>query len=232
MSNLIRTVNPCYPRSGHRFLRVMCQNYLGDRMVFGSVHTDTDAEMAQANYIKDHDFGLLHQTPDIRVRPDTQYLVQYRHPLEAAQSYFEFRVHHGQLSDDQESWQAFLPVALAYWKAFTDKWCLDRAAKIDWPVHRVAYGTLYSDTEATLAGVLTFLTGGDEAINPMCLTRAVERSALKFVRYVDDQGNAEKRLTKARDLRDFRYFDDDLARIEDGLAGDYLTPLGLPKILG
>ncbi len=138
MSDVIRTVNPCYPRPGHRFLRVMCQAYLGDRMVFASVHKDMDAITAQANDIKDHDFGLLHQTPDVRIKPDTQYLVQYRHPLEVVQSCFEFRVHHGQLRDDEESWQAFLPVALAYWKAFTDKWCLDAAANFDRRVHRVA----------------------------------------------------------------------------------------------
>lgn len=230
MSRLLFTVNPCFPRSGHRFLRSICKAYFGPDMVFHSDRRAKRRSIENPNYIKDHDFGLLNGTPDRPITPEAQYLVQYRHPLESVQSYFEFRVHHGRTEDGADSWAEFLPWALDYWKAFVTKWCLDSDRLAGHRRHVVRYGDLYADTPGSVRQVLTFLTGGREEIDPDRLKRAVAQFSDGFARYAEDQAQGSRSEKKARDIRDFRYFNDSLYRIEEDLAEAYLQPLGLPRL--
>lgn len=230
MSRLLHTVNPCFPRSGHRFLRSICQTYFGKDMKFKSVHMVKDRAIEDANYVKDHDFGLWNDKPDCAVTPEAQYLIQYRHPLESVQSYFEFRVHHGRNKDTAESWAEFLPWGMDYWKAFVGKWCLDAERMQGVRCHVVRYGDLYADTMGSVESAITFLTGGQEEIDRDRLEKAVGQFTGGFARYAQEQSEGARTVKRARDIRDFRYFDESLYEIEDSLAADYLAPLGLTRL--
>ncbi len=253
MSRLPLTVNPCFPRSGHRFLRNICQAYLGEDFVFKSAHVAKDREISNATYIKDHDFGVMNAVPERQITGDAQYLVQYRHPLESMQSYFEFRVFHGHAEDSADSWAEFLPWGLNYWKAFVSKWCLDPDRLAGHRVLVLRYSDLYGDTMGSALQAITFLTGGEGKINQERLRRTVDRFTGGFSRYAEDQvkGNQPVKkardnsdphpagepaksiqpVKKARDIRNFRYFDDSLYQIEEELTADYLTPLGVTPLL-
>jgi len=231
MTQLLRTINPCYPRSGHRFLRNLCHFYFGHRLKFGSVHIDTKETVAAANYVKDHDFGLRLGGAGIPIVQNARYLVQYRHPLETAQSYFDFNVFHGQLEDSRKQWEHFLPGHLEYWKNFVNKWCLDRERLFVHRVRAVDYGTLHEKPKAVLSDVIAFLTGDQEEIDVKRVDAAITRYTGDFARYAEQEAEGTRPVSRARDISAFRYFDDHLAEIEQQLAKDYLAPLGLDRKL-
>ena len=230
MSRLNPTMNLCFPRSGHRFLRNICQAYFGKDMVFKSVHNKYHRSIDNANYIKNHDFGVIR---DITVSPNEhmQYLIQYRHPLESAQSYFDFRVHHDVIEDSADSWAEFLPFALDYWKAFVTKWCLDDSLPEGLRIHLVRYDNLSTDTRGSAEDVISFLTGGAE-VDQERLAQAIEQFNSGFGRYVEDQVKGERLQKKSRDLTDFRYFDNSMYQLEESLTQSFLAPLGIGPLLG
>ncbi|WP_106203326.1 hypothetical protein [Aliiruegeria haliotis] len=233
MSPILKTVNPCFPRSGHRFLRNIFEAYFDDQFVFGSVHNAAERKVTEdTNYIKDHDTGLLSGKSDRQITSDARYLVQYRHPLESIQSYFEFIVCRGKLEDSPEKWAGFLPQRLRFWKAFVRKWCLDPGMRANDRVHRVQYDALYSNTVGEAEKAISFLTGGQVEIDHKRLESAVGQFSRGFCRYRIDDGMEEKLINARRDVREFRYFNDDFYRLEEALARDYLEPLGIPRLFG
>ena len=121
--------------------------------------------MRKPDYIKEHDFGLLNGKKGIPILSGTQYLIQYRHPLESLVSYFEFNVKHGLLTDDREAWTNFLPKHLDYWKTFATKWFGSNQKNCDRPFHIVRYSDLYSNTFSTMKGVIVFLTNEQTLID-------------------------------------------------------------------
>ncbi|AXI46917.1 hypothetical protein C1J03_13325 [Sulfitobacter sp. SK012] len=209
----------------------MSKAYFGPRLIFGKAHTDTNDVVAEANYVKDHDFDLMKGNTGIPITPAAQYLVQYRHPLESVQSFFEFQVHHKQLQDTREHWQMFLPKALEYWKGFVFKWCLDPNLPSSCRVHALSYGNLYTNPHKSVADVIDFLTAGREEIDTKKLDHAVEKFTGDFARYVDQEAKGTRPVSQLRDIRTFRYFDDTLPEIERSLVQEYLNPLGLDQKL-
>ncbi len=225
-----RTLSACFPRSGHRFLRNICQEYFGEAMKFRANHSGKGYSEDEANYIKDHDFKLLNMKKGIEFRFDTLYLVQYRHPLESLISYYEFQVKHAVVDDSRVSWNLFFPKHLEYWKKFICKWVFI-AGKIEkLELKMVCYDDLYNETFDVVSSVIGVILG-DCNVDTVRLSRIVSKYKTGFARYVEDQNNPENYTSKARNLFDFKFFDESLIAIENSLVAEYLDPLGIsPKL--
>lgn len=223
-----RTVNVCFPRSGHRFLRHLCQAYFGSDLRFREEHQGFGYSYEEANYIKDHDFGLLNGKAGIGIVPENRYLIQFRHPLESLVSHYEFQLKHGKVADSRAEWERFLTGRISYWINFVEKWCLP--AELGSPFLRVKYSDLASDPGATLTRVILFITDDDRAVNRVRVEKAVKRWGSGFARYVEEKENKEKWVTQRRDVRAFRFFDESFAALEARLKVPYLDPLGLKPL--
>jgi len=235
MSNVLPTINVCYPRSGHRFLRNILKDYFKEDLKFRanywSTQRSTGSYIQEANYIKDHDLQLRNNKIGIPIQENSRYLVQYRHPLGSLMSYFEFTVKRGTTKDDPESWDRFIEFNINYWKRFIDKWCLSVPDYAAPHMHRVAYEDLYANTSSVAAGVVKFLTDDRVPIDQDALKRSVMRFQSGFARYVEDQKKGGPIVTEVRDIRKFKYFDESLVEVEKQLASDFLTPLGIVPLL-
>lgn len=219
-----RTVNVCFPRSGHRFLRNLCQAYFGRDFKFRENHQGLGYSFGEANYIKDHDLALLRGGAGIPILPENRYLIQFRHPLESLVSYYEFQVRHGRLGDSKDEWEHFLMERLTYWTYFAQKWCLPNV--LGSPFLRVRYSDLCSDSHATLTRVILFLTD-DGTVDVGRVDKVVRGLESSFARYVDEEKARDQWVTQRRDVREFKFFDESFAAVEERLKKDYLDLLGL-----
>ncbi len=230
MLTISRTINVSFPRSGHRFLRNICQSYFGKDLRFVTSN-NVDFSSEEANYIKEHDFGLLNSTKGIPICSGTQYLIQYRHPLESLVSYFEFNVKHGIITDDRDSWVTFLPRHIDYWKAFALKWYIANEKKNDRNLHIVRYSDLYIHTFTISKRVIEFLTKEQLHVDEQRLQAAVNKYKKGFFRYAEDQNNNANLVVTARNIRNFKYFGRDFYELEEELKSSFLDPLGIKTIL-
>ena len=180
MPQMLPTINVCFPRSGHRFLRNILSAYFGKEFKFRENHQKTGYSFEEANYIKDHDFGIRNNNIGIQMLPKYRYLIQYRHPLESLVSYFEFFVKHERVTDDRESWNLFFPQQLDYWKRFVDKWLISVPGDMSLSMHSVVYSKLYGDTYSSVEQVINFLTNNQSPINTKRLNNTVTRIKLGF----------------------------------------------------
>lgn len=231
MSIIQRTFNVCFPRSGHRFLRNICEVYFGRNFKFRENHQKSGFNLEDANYIKDHDFGLLNNNKGILMLPKMKYLIQYCHPLETLLSYFEFQVKHGLLSDSLVAWENFFPKHLDYWKRFVGKWCMNTQNNDDLILHKVRYSDLYFETFATTKKVIIFLTNDQALIDQERLEKAVAQFKSGFARYVEDLKCDNALIKKARDIQKFKYFSQAFYELEEELKPSFLEPLGIKPIL-
>lgn len=232
INEIPRAINPCFPRSGHRFLRNILSGYFKGRFRFASTYTDDAVSIGEANYVKDHDFGVSdeYNTQPIEIRPSETYVVQIRHPILTMQSYFDFRVRHGVLRDSRDEWELFLPSGLDYWKSFALKWCLSDTSRND-QMLIVKYEDLISGTYQSVSSVVRFLTLGREKIDDQKLSAAVGRFTDGFSRFAEDEVAGRQSHSSSRDVFDFRFFDEGLCELEQSLEADFLTPLGFSRLL-
>jgi Sulfotransferase domain len=231
MQIIQRTFNVCFPRSGHRFLRDMCSAYFGGDLKFRDIHQKSGFSLEEANYIKDHDFGLLNHNKGIPILPEMRYLIQYRHPLESLVSYFEFQVKHGLLNDNREAWDIFLPKHLDYWKSFVDKWCISTQKNNNLILHKVRYSDLYADTFQRMKEVIRFLTNEKSFVDEDRLEKAIMQFKSGFTRYVEDAKSDISLIRGARDIENFKYFDDVFYALEKELKSNFLDPLGIETVI-
>ena len=226
------TINACFPRSGHRFLRTMCREYFGSAMNFGAVRNNDYSDLGSCNYIKDHDFGLRRGGQGLVPTHSYKYLIQYRHPLESLTSYFEFTVMEQKIEDSLAAWRLFLQENAKYWIAFVTKWCISDDIWTGADMNRclINYDELYSDTKRSFEKVIKFLSGRDK-VDEARIEAAIKASKSNFYRYADEQSScAGAQLSTRRDIRDFRYFDGQMVAKESELDV-YLEQLGIPRIL-
>jgi hypothetical protein len=231
MPTIERTFNVCFPRSGHRFLRDMCTAYFGGGLKFRDVHQKSGFSLEEANYIKDHDFGLLSHNKGIPILPEMRYLIQYRHPLESLVSHFEFQVKHGLLNDTREAWDSFLPKHLEYWKNFVDKWCISTQKNDNLILYKVRYSDLYIDTIPTMKEAIRFLTNEKLLIDEDRLEKTVTRFKSGFSRYVEDEKNDISLIKEVRDIKNFKYFGKAFYEIEEDLKSCFLDPLDIETVV-
>lgn len=229
MPQLLRTTNVCFPRSGHRFLRNILSSYFGEELKLRLEHSEEGYAKEDANYIKDHDVALRKNKSGIPVLEGGRYLIQYRHPLESLVSFYEFQVKHGRREDCRQSWEQSLEINLNYWKRFIEKWCLSDIEKAT-NVYKVEYRTLCDDTFSTALCAIQFLTGNDRDLDAKLLEEAVAKHTAGFARYVQEEKENSQKLTKIRDIADFKYVDDSFKDIEQKLKRKYLEPMGIKPI--
>ncbi len=217
--------NMCFPRSGHRFLRNMLEDYFGKELKHCSVY-NTDNIRERYNYIKDHDIGLSEaRMKEAVFDPGRKYIVQFRHPLYSLTSWYEYRLIKRKINDSQNNWRLFMKVQLKYWERFANKWVISKQGASN--ICFVLYEDLVSNTDVVLKNIILFITGLD-AINDAALKKSVSAYSNKIHRYLIDQklGN---NTVPARDITESKYFDRDLfEKIEVELKNDYLEPMGIP----
>lgn len=219
-------LNACFPRSGHRFHRNMLQSYFGESFKFHESHSKVGVPIYDANYIKNHDFGLVNfKTKELSLDSSKKYVVQYRHPLASLVSYFEFQVKHGNLEDTQKDWDVFFSKNILYWKAFVKKWIIDISIKEH--IFFISYENLVSSTEEVMLCLIKFLSDTDEVDEPR-LRKSVQQFKGNIIRYREDEKIG--RQVKARNINNFKYFSySEFFRIEEDLWEEYLRPLSIER---
>jgi len=220
-------INVSFPRSGHRFLRVILSDYFEPGFFLHKHHRmkigDKLAQPGQlkhVNIIKTHDFKLEGKKVLSSIFPiNRKYLVQIRHPLESIVSYYEFALKFGDLPVDNEAtWRAFLAGNLRYWKQFYKLWAVDTES--DSLV--ITYDDLFNNTFETTQQAVSFLSG-QTSVNSEKLAKAIENQI--FLRYDNDSRSKQQ---ERRQITSFKYFNEKkFRRIEKNLISDHLRPHGI-----
>jgi len=151
-----RIINPCFPRSGHRFLKNLLKYYFERKLIYcaaKNVHL-----FRHENYVKNHDFYLRGKGVDELIfNTSLKYIVQYRHPLYSLVSLFEHGVRQNNFECLPENWKKMREKNLVYWKKLMDKWFFSTKGKSN--VIYVSYEDLCNDTEKELEKIICFMTG-------------------------------------------------------------------------
>jgi len=220
-------INAGFPRSGHRFLRVILSSYFGPEFTLYRHHSmKIDNKLAQpdqlehVNIIKTHDFMLEGKRVLSSMFPvDRRYLIQIRHPLESIISYYEFALEFGDLHADTEvTWSRFLAKNLRYWKKFYKLWALEE----DGDSLVITYDNLFNNTFETTQTAVSFLSG-QTSVNSEKLSKAIENQI--FLRYDNDSRSKQQ---ERRQITSFKYFNEKkFRRIEKKLISDHLRPHGI-----
>lgn len=182
-------------------------------------------DMNLVNYLKDHDFGLARGNSGISLEKENRYIVQYRHPIESIVSHYEMRLFHGYDNDTEQSWKRFLDSSLNFWKRFVEKWCLRDLSPMGLRVLRIPYSELCDDPLSVLRRVVEFAPLDGKDPDSERLQAAYDKNTGSFARYVEHHNEGKKNLTKRRDVRDFKYYSEDFALLEETLHSSYLGPL-------
>lgn len=225
------TINACFPRSGHRFLRQLVAKALGNDFRFCDYHPVGDGsninkqQLDKANYVKAHDFDVL--GPKIleeEFGDKRRFLIQVRHPLFSIASYYEFALKHGFVPEDTKSaWMVFLQSRLEYWKSFVDAWVINNQEASNSLL--VTYEALASSPVTELRKVLTFLHEGNKYSDQELLNVI---NQIPFYQYSNEENSEKQSLRK---LTSFEYFDEKkFSKIEKELAGQYLAPLNIETV--
>jgi hypothetical protein len=212
--------NVTYPRSGNTLLIRILAKYFGrpefnplPMREFGnffqaaterssSAVGDVWKHVAQEgfNWVKHHDFGLIEgESPglpraesfeSLPVDLDRKYLIQYRHPLDSAVSFYEHQLSESRVrfKDTRETWDAFCAGAIGYWERFNRTWTLNgdlRNRKI------VQYEVFVEDLFGVVSEIIQFATG-HSYVDEAKLRKVIEPMTQH----------------SPRDIREFRYFDE------------------------
>lgn len=210
-----RLFNVSFPRSGHHFIEDALRGYLGDRFAYCGYYDHCNATPcthAATNFQKNHDLWL-----DTPMLAGERYLILFRHPYPALQSYFDLYLEQGWLPvelDTRETWTRWLGAGLRYWLRFMDRWVLHG------PEGR--YVLSYEDLTADPIRRMTEIVGlmiPDQPIDRARLTDILARSSA--IRHMP--GMIENRSSghpfAPRKIERFRYYDPaDLADINACLA--------------
>ncbi len=122
--------NISFPRSGHHLLVRCLTQIFGERLGYCEYYTHcrtTPCPEPANNLQKNHDFHLR-----LQWSPQYSYLVQYRHPIEAIDSWFTYRLNHPNrwerwtIRDTKWHWHRFFSRKLKYWRRFIEKWVVDQ----------------------------------------------------------------------------------------------------------
>lgn len=225
------TINACFPRSGHRFLRQLVAKALGNDFRFCDYHPVGDGsninkqQLDKANYVKAHDFEVLGpRILEAEFGEKRRFLIQVRHPLFSIASYYEFALKHGFVPQDTKSaWMAFLQSRLEYWKNFVDAWVIKNQEAHNFLL--VTYEDLASSPLNELRKVLTFLQPSNNYSDSELLDVI---NQVPFYQYSNEEESEKQSL---RRLTSFPYFDKKVfSKIEKELAGRYLAPVNIDTV--
>ena len=116
-----KTNNICFPRSGHRLLGGMVEEYFRKRCISGDIHGNTGfKDKHDCNFQKNHDFDLK-----TKIKADgMKYVIQIRYPLESIVSFYILKEKNKDTTrtGDRKKWETFALMNIKYWNEFYDKW--------------------------------------------------------------------------------------------------------------
>lgn len=193
-----------FPRSGHHLLVTMLYSYYSDRHQSITDHTYLSAPNfhycefyqhckqipcsdPQTTLQKNHDLSL-------QVIPSKHYnyIIQYRSPLPAIVSWYEFSVLHNEYDlatrDSQAEWQKFALQKIKFWKEWKKKWITSDSYQ---RALLLSYEELTRSPAESLKKVLAVLHGDVEQIDAELVEKTVQQVD------VEDK----------RDVKEFTYYD-------------------------
>jgi len=143
--------------------------------------------------------------------PKRNYIILYRHPLEAITSLYEWYIDSKKLlaEESRETWIKFLGEKIDYWKGFVGKWVIHNTNP---NTYYLPYHEFMSDPVERLTQVIKF-------INPACPID------LPLVKKIVDSHN----MRLWRDIRQFRYFDEDTFKKSENSAKREIDMLELNR---
>jgi hypothetical protein len=170
-----------FPRSGHSLLARILRSYLGKDFHYCRFYThcrQIPCSDPKTYLQKNHDFGLA-----LKISPGQSYIVQYRNPLEALVSYYEFRIEQGQQkTDSYKSWVALAGKDILYWKGFIQKWVINRKGPY---FYHLSYEDLIQNPIAKMGEVIKFVDPSKPA-EPELVCRAVRKHKVRIPRNIKD----------------------------------------------
>jgi hypothetical protein len=189
-------------------------------------------EEAGFNWVKHHDFGLVASpvpglpmaSPGGALIPDPErtYLIQYRHPLASAASFYDHQLAEGLLSKrsrlmqwwpargSQKQWREFCSGAIGYWEQFCLKWALNddiTNKKV------VRYETLVENLFEVSREIIQFATG-----DPI-----IDEAKLRTI-------TGPEQRDSTRSIRKFRFFDEAFFREQEARVLPLFEKLNLTPL--
>lgn len=146
---LYRTLNVCFPRSGHHALSDVLLDYFGTDLKYCERYLNPDRRLSvcpETNFEKTHDFDLLDEFPD-----GCRLLVQVRNPFKALDSWNALSIRTtGSCWGEKE-----LQMKLEFWTAWVSKWVVSKKV----PRLLVPYERLVESPMLVCRSVIQFMTG-------------------------------------------------------------------------
>lgn len=206
-----RVYTVSFPRSGHYLLMWILEEYFGDQFAYcdNFQHcTSIPCKDPRNNYHKNHDFSLT--SPKQR---GEKYLTQVRHPYESIASWFELalpKAGQAPFADTKEEWDRWLEEKINYWRGFVSKWIFSNQPSTN---KVILYHDLTDCLYSNSADVIEYMNPG-VPIDQERLGNIVE-------------GRLRNEL---RDVRSFRYFDEQQLADTEARVSDCLVGLEIPSL--
>jgi hypothetical protein len=199
-----------FVRSGHHMAAGFLERYFGPPFRYCDIDVHCRRRPCVDPFCslqKGHDLD-----DDWPIEPDRDYLIQYRHPLEAIASWFTWRVKLKEWADGSEAgWRQFVEMALPIWQRFVRKWVID----FEHPRSlTLRYDEVMADPRAACVALVRFFGSGQPA-DENRVAELLQREP----------------MCPRRRLEEFKYFDRGQFAALEARVRDEITQADLPLLL-